>query len=630
MKSADLPVLPTQAGCYLFVAPDGEVLYVGKAINLRSRVRSYFGRHAGQKSRLITLGAASLEFIVAADEVEALILEANLIKRHKPHFNVLLKDDKSYPFLKLTKEPYPTLVFTRRVEKDGATYFGPYPSAGAVRRVLDLVYSVFALRKNSGEPLQTRKRPCLRYHMGRCMAPCIGAADEAAYGEVVAQVRAFLEGRVHQTVERIENEMKDAAARQDFELAGTYRDRLDSLRRVTGYDSSVMHAAGNDLDFLGVAKAGNLAMVQLFQMRSGRVVGRDKRLLTNAADAGDDEILERVMADYYGQAMRLPPLVLVPDAGLDVGTWQRFLSERGGRKVEVRVPKRGDKVELLGLAERNARTGVDAEIALLERRGEAPGVKELRELLGLVDPPWRIEGFDISNLMGSHTVASIVVFEGGRAKKSEYRKLRIRGLDKPDDFFAMHQAVFRRFAGSLADKLPPPDLLLIDGGKGQMSAARRALDEAGMQIPLVGLAKKQETLLTEDGRDLLVPLTHPALKLLIFVRDEAHRTAVGYNRQRRGKALTRSLLDDVPGIGPKRRDALLTHFSSIEQLRQADLDTLASVPGVGQRAAEAVKAHFETREGMPPESAAPEGTAAETVARESVARESVAGEGAVD
>lgn len=457
------------------------------------------------------------------------------------------------------------------------------------------------------------------------MAPCIGAADEAAYGEVVAQVRAFLEGRVHQTVERIENEMKDAAARQDFELAGTYRDRLDSLRRVTGYDSSVMHAAGNDLDFLGVAKAGNLAMVQLFQMRSGRVVGRDKRLLTNAADAGDDEILERVMADYYGQAMRLPPLVLVPDAGLDVGTWQRFLSERGGRKVEVRVPKRGDKVELLGLAERNARTGVDAEIALLERRGEAPGVKELRELLGLVDPPWRIEGFDISNLMGSHTVASIVVFEGGRAKKSEYRKLRIRGLDKPDDFFAMHQAVFRRFAGSLADKLPPPDLLLIDGGKGQMSAARRALDEAGMQIPLVGLAKKQETLLTEDGRDLLVPLTHPALKLLIFVRDEAHRTAVGYNRQRRGKALTRSLLDDVPGIGPKRRDALLTHFSSIEQLRQADLDTLASVPGVGQRAAEAVKAHFETREGMPPESAAPEGTAAETVARESVA-----GEGAVD
>lgn len=594
MKSADLPVLPTQPGCYLFVAPDGVVLYVGKAINLRSRVRSYFGRQAGQKARLVASGAATLEFIVAADEVEALILEANLIKRHKPHFNVLLKDDKSYPFLKLTHEPFPTLVFTRRVEKDGATYFGPYPSAGAVRRVLDLVYSVFALRKNSGAPLQLRKRPCLRFHMGRCLAPCIGAADPAAYAEVVAQVRAFLEGRVHETVHRIEREMREAAGRQDFELAGTYRDRLDSLRRVTGYDSSVVQAGGEDLDFLGVAKAGNLAMVQLFQMRSGRVVGRDKRLLTNAADAGDEEILERVMADYYGQAMHLPRLVLVPDAGLDLDVWQRFLSERAGKRVEVRVPKRGDKVELLGLAERNARTGVDAEIALLERRGEAPGVKELRALVGLEDPPWRIEGFDISNLMGSHTVASIVVFEGGRARKSEYRKLRIRGLDKPDDFFAMHQAVLRRFIGSLADKLPPPDLLLIDGGKGQMSAARRALDEAGLRIPLVGLAKKQETLLTEDGRELLVPLTHPALKLLVHVRDEAHRTAVGYNRQRRGKALTHSLLDDVPGIGPKRRDALLTHFSSIEQLRQADVATLASIPGVGEKAAQAVKAHFDT------------------------------------
>ncbi len=598
MKRGDLPELPTHSGCYLFHGPDGTVLYVGKAINLRNRVRSYFGRHAGVKAHLITREAARLEFIVTSSEVEALVLEANLIKRHKPHYNVLLKDDKSYPFLKLTAEPFPTLIFTRRVVKDGGTYYGPYPNAGAVRRVLELIYAIFPLRRNSGVPMQLRKKPCLRFHMGRCHAPCIGAADPEAYARVVGQVRTFLEGRVVETAHALEADMRAAAERRDFELAGTYRDRLDALRRLTGYDSSVVSARGDELDFLGLARAGNYAMVQLFQMRRGRVVGRDKRFLTNAARAGDGEVLERVLADYYGQATHVPPLVLVPETDLDAGVWQAFLEERAGRRVELRTPRRGDKVELVRMAERNARTGVEGEITLLERRGEAPGVRELQQLLELESPPWRIEGFDISNLMGSHTVASIVTFEGGRSMKSAYRRLRVRGLDKPDDFFSMHQAVFRRFTGSLADKLPPPDLLLIDGGKGQMSAARRALDEAGVEIPLVGLAKKQETLLTEDGRDILVPHTHPALRLLINVRDEAHRTAVGYNRQRRGKAMTHSLLDDVPGIGPKRRDALLAHFSSIDQLREADVREIASIPGVGPAAAEAVKAFF-LEEGSP-------------------------------
>jgi excinuclease ABC subunit C len=594
----DLPELPTHSGCYLFHAADATVIYVGKAINLRNRVRSYFGGHAGVKAKLITREAVRVEFIVTSSEVEALVLEANLIKRHKPHYNVLLKDDKSYPFLKLTAEPFPTLVFTRRVVKDGGTYYGPYPNAGAVRRVLELIYAIFPLRRNSGVPMQARKKPCLRYHMGRCRAPCIGAADPEAYGRVVRQVRGFLEGRVVETAHALEADMRAAAERRDFELAGTYRDRLDALRRLTGYDSSVVSARGDELDFLGLARAGNYAMVQLFQMRRGRVVGRDKRFLTNAAQAGDGEILERVLADYYGQATHVPPLVLVPETDLDTGVWRAFLEERAGRRVELRTPQRGDKVELVRMAERNARTGVEGEITLLERRGEAPGVRELQQLLGLESPPWRIEGFDISNLMGSHTVASIVTFEGGRSKKSDYRRLRVHGLDKPDDFYSMHQAVFRRFTGSLADRLPPPDLLLIDGGKGQMSSARRALDEAGVEVPLVGLAKKQETLLTEDGRDILVPRTHPALRLLINVRDEAHRTAVGYNRQRRGKAMTHSLLDDVPGIGPKRRDALLAHFSSIDQLREADVREIASIPGVGPAAAEAVKAFF-LEEGPP-------------------------------
>ena len=585
-------MLPVHSGCYLYLNAEGKVLYVGKAKNLRSRVRSYFGRTADQKARHLVRDAAALEFIVTTDEVEALILESNLIKRHKPHYNVLLKDDKSYPFLKLTNERYPTLILTRLVVNDGGTYFGPYPSAGSVRSVLDLVYSVFRLRKNSGVPMQTRKRPCLRYHMGRCQAPCAMPIDDAEYASTVRQVKAFLSGRIDETVAALKADMHSAAARQDFELAGTYRDRLEALTRITGYDSSVVQGKADDLDFLGVAIAGNFAMVQLFQMRLGRVVGRDKRFLSNAAGASEAEVLERFMAEYYGQATQIAPQILVPDTELDADVWGRFLTSRAGRKVRVATPRRGDKVELMGMADRNARTGVEAEIALLERRGEAPGVGELQKLLELESPPWRIEGFDISNLMGEHTVASIVVFEGGRAKRSDYRKLRIRELDRPDDFYSMHQAVKRRFAGSLADKMPVPDLLLIDGGKGQLSAARRALADAGIEIPMVGLAKKQETLITQTGKEVIVPHSHPALKLLIHVRDEAHRIAVGYNRQRRGKALTRSILDDVPGIGPKRRDALLARFSSVDELRQADLVTLATIPGVGAVAARAVVDFF--------------------------------------
>ncbi len=594
MTADDLPVLPTQPGCYLYHSPEGEVIYVGKAVNLRSRVRSYFNQAAEKKARLIREGAQRLEFIVTKSEVEALILEANLIKRYKPHFNVLLKDDKSYPFLKLTNEAYPMLMFTRRVFKDGATYFGPYPNPGSVRRVQDLVASVFPLRQNSGYPMKRRKKPCLRFHMGRCLAPCIGEVTPEEYAKVVKQVKTFLEGNVAETAEQLKTEMREAAQRQDFELAKIYRDRIQALQRLTGYDSDVARATDDDLDFLGLTQAGNYAMVQLFQMRRGRVVGRDKRFLTNADNATPAEILERFMADYYAQAMQVPPLILIPNE-IDMDIWQTFLSERAGKRVELRLPRRGDKLELMAMAERNAVTGLEAELALLEKRGEAPGVKELQQLAELENPPYRIEGYDISNLMGTHTTASIVVFEGGRSRKSEYRKMRITGLEQPDDFYSMHQVIYRRFTGSLADKMPTPDLLLIDGGKGQLSSARRALNEAGIDIPMLGLAKKQETIIREGAGPILVPETHPALRMLINIRDEAHRTAVGYNRKQRGAAMTKSILDDVPGIGPKRRDALLAHFSSVDQLKSADVEELANIPGVGRNAAEAVKDFFAPR-----------------------------------
>lgn len=587
-------MLPRQPGCYLFHDAADTVIYVGKAVDLRSRVSSYFGAQgrADRKSRAITDTAVRLDFIVTETEVEALLLESNLIKQHKPRFNVQLKDDKSYPYLKLTNEDYPMLIFTRRVVNDGGTYFGPYPNAGVVRRVQELISAIFPLRQNSGIPMRTRSRPCLRYHMGRCLAPCIGATSKEEYGEVVKQVRRFLNGHIEDTAEHLENEMREAAQRQDFELAGVYRDRLNALERLTGYDSDVNRTNAEDLDFLGLARAGNYAAVQLFQMRRGRVVGHDRRFLTNAADATNGEILERFMAEFYAAAMSIPPLILLPPSEQKHDTWTKLLSERAGRRVELRTPQRGDKVELMGMAHRNAVTGLESELALLERRGEAPGVKELQQLLELEDPPWRIEGYDISNLMGTHTVASIVVFEGGRSKRSDYRRMRIRDLDQPDDFFSMHQAVYRRFTGQLMDRMELPDLLLIDGGKGQLSAARRALDDAGIDLPILALAKKQETIISETKGEVIVPHSHPALRLLINIRDEAHRVAVGYNRKRRGSAMTASILDEVPGIGPKRRDALLAHFSSIDELKAAPVEQLAAIPGVGQRAAENVKEFF--------------------------------------
>lgn len=592
MKRSDLPVLPTESGCYLYKAADGEVLYIGKAKNLRNRVSSYFSGAQEDKTRMMLHLARTLEFIVTSTEKEALLLENNLIKHHRPRFNVMLRDDKTYPFLKLTNEEFPMLVFTRRKVSDGSTYFGPYPSAGVVRKVLDVVGKVFPLRRNSGYPFKKRKAPCLRYHMGQCLAPCVGHTDSEAYGKVVEQARAFLRGDVDATLQMLRAEMRAAAKRQDFELAQEYRDRIHAVERMTGASSEVQKGSREDIDFLGLARAGRYAMVQLFQMRNGRVVGNDKRFLTNADGAPDTEVLERMMAEYYQQTTFVPPLVLVPPVGLDRELWETVLSEAAGRNVEVRVPQRGEKVDLVGMATRNATVGVESEVALLERRGEAPGVAEVQSLLDLAEPPYRIEGYDISNLMGTHTVASIVTFAGGRAKRSEYRKLRIHGLDKPDDFYSMHQAVYRRFTGRLADTLEPPDLLLIDGGKGQLSAARRALEEAGVNVPIVGLAKRAETLITEKGDEVLVPVTHPGLKLLINIRDEAHRVAVTYNRKQRGSAMKQSILDDVPGIGPKRRDAILDRFSSVDEIRNATIDQLASVPGVGPAAAAAIQEWF--------------------------------------
>ena len=605
----DLPVLPTTPGVYIF-RRGGVPIYIGKANNLRSRVGQHF--KAGGKSGKFTKLAESLEFITARNEVEALVLEANLIKQHRPHYNVLLKDDKHYPFLKLTNEAFPMLVVTRRVLKDGASYYGPYPDAGAVRRVKHLIDTMFPLRKNSGLPMQKKPRPCLNYHMGRCLGPCIDAAPPADYQRVVDDVKSLLEGRAAPVVSRLKDDMRAAAQGQDFEQAARLRDRVQAVEKLFGTEQHAFVSEETDLDFLGAAQAGEYAMVQLFRMRGGRVVGRDKRFLTGAEDSALGEIVEAFVQDYYTQATHVPPLILLPADFEDTPLWSAFLTEKAGRKIEMRTPKRGDKVDLVDMAQRNATTGLESEMALLERRGDHPGLDALREVLALPDRPWRIEGYDNSNLFGTNIVSGMVVFEGGRARRSEHRRFKVRGLDHPDDYTSMKQTILRRFTGSLSDKLPLPDLLLIDGGRGQVNAALDALKEAEVRVPVVGLAKREERLIlpgrygaqwwldtgTEIGveRELLLPHTHPALRMLIGVRDEVHHYAVSYHRKLRGQDMLRSVFDDLPGIGQKRRDALLEHFTSLEDLAAAPTEQIAAVPGMTTRAAQSVKAFLAERE----------------------------------
>jgi len=592
MRPSDLPPLPEAPGVYLFKR-GGEVRYVGKAKNLKARVTSYF--HAVGKQAEIAAEADELEFIVTRDEVEALLLEANLIKAHRPFHNVLLKDDKHYPFLKLTNEPFPTLQIVRRVKEDGAKYWGPFPNAGAVRRIKAFIDRAFPLRKNSGSPMRRRKTPCLNYAMGRCLAPCAGLADPEAYAKVVSQVERLLSGKVAGVVRELELEMRRAAREQNFERAAELRDTIRSLEAFfqTRQQAVLSHEA--DLDFIGLARAGGYVAVQIFQLRSGRILGRVARFLEGAEEMKDAEVLAAFLRDYYLEASPLPPEILLPFPAPDQELLAEALTRRAGRKVRILVPRRGEKRKLLELAEKNARAALETEMARLEKKGDHPALKGVAQALGLSARPWRIEGVDISTLFGEATVAAIVVFEGGKPKKGEYRRMQIRSSPgHADDYAAIEEAVYRRFTGRLAN-LPVPDLLLIDGGLGQVRAALRALKRAGINIPVVGLEKREETLVTPEGRRIRLPLDHPGLRLLIHVRDEAHRFGVRYNRERRGKKILKSFFADVPGIGERRQAALAERYPSLEALRAASVEELARVPGMTRAAAESLKRALEER-----------------------------------
>jgi excinuclease ABC subunit C len=606
---AQLQTLPKRPGVYIMRNAQGEVIYVGKAAILRSRVRSYFGSpHSLEpKTRHLVEEIDDFEYIVTSSAQEALILEATLVKRHQPFFNVRLKDDKHYPYLKVAlNEPWPRVEITRRVQPDGARYFGPYASAGSVRKTLDLVKKLFPWRSCTKTITGTDPRPCLDYFIHRCIAPCAGYCSKEDYDNVIRQVILFLEGRDDEVVREIRLKMDEAAEGLEYERAAVLRDQIQAVERVTERQAMAT-AAGVDTDVFGLARQDNQACVQVFFIRRAKVIGRDAFTLEGVAEEPDDQVMASFLKQFYQSATYVPRRLLLPTCPAEAPLIQAWLSEKRGRKAELVVPQRGAKRHLVATAEDNAREAFQMMRArwLADTGKTRAALEELQEELNLPNLPQRIECYDISNIQGTSAVGSMVVFQDGRPAPAQYRRFRIKSVAGANDYAMLQEVLRRRFkrAAAAAQGKPPPDsqdgwaqpdLVIVDGGKGQLSAALDAMrDLAVAHIPAAGLAKQHEELFVKDvSEPIVLPRTSQALYLVQRIRDEAHRFAITYHRNVRQKAGISSALDAVPGIGPKRKRALLRKFGSVARIREAPVDDIAATPGFTRALAEKVREYL--------------------------------------
>ena len=599
-----LPRIPNSPGVYRFLGADGEVLYVGKAKELRKRVSSYFRRSGTPHGRTPEMleQARDIEWVVTASEGEALLLEDNFIKESRPQYNLRLRDDKSYPFIEITmRDQWPRVRFFRGRHVPGNLYFGPYSSARKVREVTELIGRIFPYRKCKGvQPGRPSGSPCLQYFIKRSLAPCDERVSHEEYMEVVRQAIDFLRGRLGDVEGGIEREMAAAAAEQEFEKAALLRDRLAAVRHVHERQTARIEG-GEAFDVIGLFQAEPGANAQVFRVRDGAVVDRQSFYVENSAGRDAAEVLEEFLLEFYWDGSAVPPEIVVPlDGDTSVAT---LLTARRGARVTVRAAKRGPKRRLLELAQRNAELAAEAETERIARKqtSRIAALESLRDGLALEGLPLRIECYDISNLGEQHAVGSMVVFEGGLPKKAHYRKFALRDVEGQDDFAMMNQVLRRRFerrAASAAEYdesfAALPDLVVVDGGKGQLSAAGAALRDAGVSVELVSLAKQREEVFVPGRRDPLpLPADDPGSLLLQRVRDEAHRFAVTYHRQRRDADLTRaSVFDELPQVGPVRRRRILEHFGSPERFIAASREELERVPGLPRKVAREIYAHL--------------------------------------
>jgi excinuclease ABC subunit C len=590
-----LRTLPRSSGVYLFRDADGDVLYVGKAKSLRSRVRSYFQRGDGRLGTAqLVERVADVEVIVTRTEAEALHLEQNLVKRHRPPFNIRLRDDKSFPYIAVTlTDDYPRVMFTRERHRRGTVYFGPYANAKKVRETLDVLNRVFRFRPCEGpRPGRHSGIPCLDFHIDRCFAPCIGAISKEEYAEVVDGVIDFLSGDTQTIQAELTERMREAAGDERFEEAARYRNRLFSIRHLADRQAADRRDVGS-VDVIGLAIDGDEAAVQVFPLRDGKMIDRYGFHLENVAGEDATSILEAFVLEYYGGTPSVPPEVLVPPEIEDVEPLADFLGERRGSRVVVRTPLRGEKRRLVELAAENAQLALEADAAVREaaRSRRVAALEELREVLNLESLPVRVECFDVSNIQGESIVASMTVFVDGRPRTGHYRTFAIRSLEGQDDVGAMREAVSRRFSrlrsGDADESFSRmPNLVVVDGGKGQLAAALAAMELDLPRVAVIALAKRDEEVFVPGfPAPIALDRASPALQLLQRIRDEAHRVALRYHRRKRGARSMETIFETLPGVGPVRRRAIIRHFGSVERFLEASQEELEGVPGLPQKTA---------------------------------------------
>ncbi len=589
-----LALLPDSPGCYL-MKHEGQIIYVGKAVNLKNRVRSYFHtREHTPKVAAMVAQVDDFDILLCGTNLEALALECNLIKLHKPRYNILLKDDKHYPYVRVDRrEPFPRVTIARRMQKDGAQYFGPYIGASAVRDALEVLRKAFPLRTCDKKlPLARPARPCVNYEIGRCLAPCAGKCTQEEYARVIDGVIAFLNGNVKDITARLQKEMEEASAAWNFEIAAQKR---DAIRDIEGMLERQRAIRTNDAqqDVLALAQDGLDAMAQVLIIRGGRIIGGESFALPGEGNEPAESVLTEFALRYY--ADRQPPREILTPLMDDAETMQLLLREKRGGAVSVVIPQRGEKRALVLMAERNAADALEKRNAKQQVREQRTvgACEELARVIGMEGFPHRIEGFDISNTQGVLSVASMVVFIDGEPAHQEYRHYRIKTVEGPNDFESMKEVLSRRFARvkreEAGERWVMPDLVLVDGGPQQLRFAQEAMREQGVSVPMFGLAERLEEIwLPGAEQSIILDRRSPALHLIQAIRDEAHRFAITYHRSLRGKAQTHSALEDIPGIGPARRRALLQYFGSVRRMKEADIDALLAVQGMTRPAAEAV------------------------------------------
>jgi excinuclease ABC subunit C len=595
-----LKILPARPGVYLFKDNLGKVIYVGKASSLRNRVKAYFSSSAKLSFKLERLvdKISDLEAIVTDSEYEALILENNLIKKYRPVYNVRLKDDKTFPYLKIDlKNDWPTVRITRRFHKDGNRYFGPYVSAYSLRQTLKLIRKIFPFRSCNRTITGRDARPCLEYHIKSCLGPCIGAIGQADYNDIIKEVILFLEGKQELLIQDLKHKMEEASRQLQYEKAALLRDQIQAIEEVVENQRIAVTVRGDE-DAIAMAQTKDLAYVEIFFIRDNKLMGRDYVLLDGVRDEEPGQIMTSFVKQYYSSTSSIPPLILLQFPIDEPGVIAGWLANQRGASVKLRVPQRGIKRQLINIVEENARQGLALYQAKQSKLIESALVlEELKERLGLPRMPLRIEGYDISNIRGNQAVGSMAVFDKGLSRRAHYRRFRIKSVSGIDDYAMIQEVLRRRFRRSLAadDKWSAmPDLILIDGGKGHLSAGLEILKELGLNsIPAASLAKeKEEVFIPGISEPLDIPRTSAALHLLQRIRDEAHRFALGYHRKLRHKESIASALDSIPGIGPRRKKALIKKFGSVRGIKEASIDELSRVPGITGKLAEKIKEYL--------------------------------------